>query len=318
MMHDLGHEVYLYGGTENEARCSHFVTVMPDKLREELFGHYDWDNMVFADWDPESPSWSLMNHAAIKAIKERASHGDFLCIISGICQSTIRRSLPNMRAVEWGIGYEGIIHDAFHVFESMAWMHWIYGKYGISNGRFFDTVIPNSFDPEDYVFSKEKGDYLLYLGRLTSRKGMEVVHHLAQRHKLLTAGQGSVRIEGATHCGVVRGKEKAELLANAKAVVVPTFYIEPFGGVAVEAMMSGTPVLTTDFGAFTETVVHGQTGFRCSTLGEFIDAVGLLEKLDPCIIMQYAKKFATKEIAMQYEKYFKRLQLLDGNGWYTV
>lgn len=47
--------------------------------------------------------------------------------------------------------------------------------------------------------------------------------------------------------GSVGVKERAELMAYADAVMVPTTYLEPFGGVVIEAMLSGTPAITTDF-----------------------------------------------------------------------
>ena len=47
--------------------------------------------------------------------------------------------------------------------------------------------------------------------------------------------------------GSVGVKERANLLFNADAVIVPTTYIEPFGGVVIEAMLAGTPAITTDF-----------------------------------------------------------------------
>ncbi len=319
MMTSLGHEVFLYGGTENEANVTEFITVVSEEDHAKWFGHYNWDTMVFNQWDRNEDCWILTNVKAATAIKERQRPGDFLCIIAGLCQQDLMTMVPDMRPVEWGIGYEGIIDSAHHVFESNPWMHYVYGKTGIIDGRFFDTVIPNSFDDEDFVFRSLKDDYLLYLGRLTPRKGLKIVEELAKLgHRIISAGQGDYRIPGVEHVGVVRGMVKANLIANAKAVLVPTQYIEPFGGVAVEAMLSGTPVITTDFGAFAETVRDGIDGFRCHTLGEFHDAASNVSSLKPLEIRNHAAKYLTNEIRYKYEEYFRRLALLDGLGWYTV
>lgn len=318
MMMSLGHEVYLYAGTENEAKVTEFVTVVSEDDRKKWFGHYDWDKDVFRDWDSKAECWTGMNAHVAYEISKRKKPGDFLCIIAGLCQENISKMLPDMRCVEWGIGYEGIIRNAFHVFESNPWMHYVYGIHHIKDGAFFDVVIPNSFEDEDFIFKEEKQDYLLYLGRPTQRKGLDIIRELARLgHNIISAGQGDPGIEGVKHVGVVRGKEKAELIANAKALLAPTIYIEPFGGVAVEAMLSGTPVITTDWGAFTETVRDKVDGFRCHTLGEFQKAVELVPTLFPVSIRANAEKYLTDNIRYNYQEYFERLQLLDGQGWYS-
>lgn len=318
MMTSLGHEVFLYGGTQNEADVKEHITVVSDEDIQKWFGEYDWDTRVFDQWDPEAPCWKEMNAKASLEIGARRIPGDILGIIAGRCQEQLTRDLPDMRAVEWGIGYEGILDNTFHVFESNPWMHYVYGQKGIKNGRFFDTVIPNSFDNDDYTFNDLKDDYLLYLGRLTPRKGLAVIEELAKKgHTIVTAGQGDIRIPGVEHVGVVRGKQKAELLAGAKALLCPTLYIEPFGGVAIEAMLSGTPVITTDFGAFTETVTDGVHGYRCHTMSEFEAAAIMVERLSSKTIRKHAEGFLTKCIRHDYEAYFQRLQLLDGKGWYS-
>ncbi len=83
-------------------------------------------------------------------------------------------------------------------------------------------------------------------------------------------------------------------------------------------MLSGTPVITTDFGAFVETVRDGIDGFRCHTFGEFEAAAKNVSNLKPSEIRKGAEKFLTSNIRYDYEKYFQRLQLLDGQGWYST
>lgn len=319
MMMSLGHEVYLYGGTENEAECTEFISVVSEKDRKEWFGNYEWNTMVFNEWHRDADCWKIMNLRTILEIQKRKSPGDILGIIAGLCQEQLPMALPEMRYVEWGIGYEGIIPQGLHVFESNAFMHYVYGQKGITDGRFFDAVIPNSFDDEDYIFEDYKEDYLLYLGRLTHRKGMPIVEEMAKRgHKIVVAGQGDIRIPGTEHVGVVKGRNKAKLLAGAKALLAPTLYIEPFGGVVVEAMLSGTPVITTDSGAFTETVRDGIDGFRCHTMGEFEEAAEKVRDLNSSAIRMNAEKYLTTNVRFQYDNYFKRISLLDKKGWYSV
>ncbi len=45
-------------------------------------------------------------------------------------------------------------------------------------------------------------------------------------------------------------EERLALLGKAKSVLMPTYYLEPFGGVHVEAQLCDTPVITTDWSAF--------------------------------------------------------------------
>ena len=60
--------------------------------------------------------------------------------------------------------------------------------------------------------------------------------------------------------------------------------------------MCGTQVITTDWGAFPETVEHGQTGWRCRTLDHFISAAENSRKFDPAYISQRAASLYSMEI----------------------
>ena len=81
-------------------------------------------------------------------------------------------------------------------------------------------------------------------------------------------------------------------------------------------MASGTPVITTDWGVFTETVPNRVGGFRCRVLQEFVDAVNEADSLEPLAIRIHAmSNFSLAVTALKYERFFRRLQLLWQAGW---
>jgi glycosyltransferase involved in cell wall biosynthesis len=263
------------------------------------------------------------NNNVISGIQERLEHQDFICLIAGYASKPIADEFPNEISVEFGIGYGGSFAQ-FKVFESYAWMHSCYGSKVTDphalDGKFYDTVIPSYIVEDDFPFQETSDDYYLYIGRLIERKGyqiaVDVCKHLGKR--LLIAGQGTPP-EYGEYVGVVGTEERAKLMGGAIAVFTPTIYVEPFGTVAVEAMACGTPVISTDWGAFTETVIDGVTGFRCHTLQEFVDAAEAAKGLDRASIQAYAKgRYGLDAVGLMYDRYFKRLLSLWGNGWYEV
>lgn len=169
---------------------------------------------------------------------------------------------------------------------------------------------------------------MLYFRRIVSRKGVQVASDVAKAtgHKLYVVGQGSLdnpieRLNLSTEKHIiykpaVGPEEIAELLGNAKAVLMPTYYLEPFGGVNVEAQLCGTPVITTDWGAFTETVLHGVTGYRCRVFEEFCWAVNNISNINPRKCREWAERNYTMErIGKMYEEYFQRVYRLFDDGW---
>lgn len=322
MMTDLGHEVFLYASEENEARCTEFVTIVTKEQQREWFRAEDALKPGFnLSWEAHEAHWVRSNRAAIAEIAIRKEARDFLCLIAGVCQQQIADAHPDLMTVEFGVGYQGTFAD-YCVFESYAWMHSVYATKTSAfeaRGRFYDTVIPNYYDVDDFPFAAEKDDYYLFIGRLIESKGMQVAVDTCRRlgKHLIVAGQGTPPNFGE-YVGVVDVRERGELMSRAKAVFVPTLYLEPFGGVHAEAMLCGTPVITTDWGVFPETVRHGVTGYRCRTLAEFCRAAVDVEKLDFQAIRDYAvSRFSTATVALQYQAYFERLETLWGEGWYT-
>ena len=121
------------------------------------------------------------------------------------------------------------------------------------------------------------------------------------------AGQRPVNIE------FVDAKQipsKSALFGNALATLIPARLVGPFESAAVESMLTGTPVLGSDFGAITETVIQGRTGFRCHNLGEYLHGLTLIEqeKLSRAEIAEYARKrFDMNVLAREYDRVFQAI-----------
>jgi glycosyltransferase involved in cell wall biosynthesis len=107
-------------------------------------------------------------------------------------------------------------------------------------------------------------------------------------------------------------------MAHAKALFLPTLYLEPFGYVVIEAAFSGTPSITTNFGAFPETVLDHYTGFRCDTHDDFIWAAKNIDKIKPRTCRDWAmNNFTIDRVCSMYQHYFTRILNLTGKGWYS-
>lgn len=335
MMKSLGHEVYLYASEDNDAPCDELITCITKDQQRKTFPPNNWKKDFFAiEWNSVLPYWRLMNNTAISEIGKRIQQKDFICLIGGNCQQPIAGAFPNHIAVEFGIGYEGTF-SKYRVFESYAWMHYIYGKTNQNDGSYYDAVIPNYYDPADFQVADKRGNYFLFIGRLISRKGPHIAAEICRSigAKLIVAGQGlisqkpgeivgdGITLQGdLKHVGTVNVQERNLLMSKAKAVIVQTQYIGPFEGVHVEAMMCGTPVITTDWGCFSETVIDGKTGYRTRTLGEGVWAVQNLGKLLPAQrIRDYAvKRYSIDSVRFLYQSYFLQLMDLWGKGWYST
>lgn len=320
MMKKLGHEVFLYSGEQNEALCNEHIICISENKRKEMVGssHFtevDWGNALWQDY----------NKIVIHEIEKRISEKDFICLIGGYSQKPIADYFKNHISVEFGIGYAGVFAD-FKVFESYAWMHTVYGAQSNNNasgidGKWYDVVIPNQFEESlDYELNTEPRNYALYVGRLIDRKGYKIAQDVCQAKEveLILAGPGKVEGYG-THVGEVGPEERTRLMSGAIALFTPTQYIEPFGTVHIEAMACGTPIISTDWGVFTETIQNGFNGYRCRTFQEFCDALDKVKNLDNEKIRKYAhSRFSMNVVGKQYQNYFERLSNLWNGGWYYL
>jgi glycosyltransferase involved in cell wall biosynthesis len=328
MMSDLGHEVIIYAGEDNDAK-GELVTCITREEQKQWFnvqGPEDIlrDDLALHMYETHQPHWPMWNLKVIQELVPRLQQGDFVCIIGGgvLFPPLVRAVQGKALVLEYAIGYGGVHPGAFHAFGSKSWQHVVFGmqQYEGFRGRSFDRVIPHYFDPTEFEYREEKDDYLLYLGKLKMDKGVEVASRAAELtgQRIIFAGQGPTPIPyGEVLNRRVGPDERRELLAGAKAVLVPSLYTEPFGMVAVEALLSGTPIITSPWGGLGDINVHGTTGFQCHLFRDYLQAVQHTEAIDPRDCYDEGMKYAEENVKHQYQAWLEDLSTLWQDGWMT-
>lgn len=322
MMIRQGHVVFHYGHQDSNVICTEHVTVVDRDTFNEVYGKHDHTKKLFT-FDQNDEVYQIFNRNAIREIGLRKCPDDFLLAFWGSGHKTICDAHKDMIIVEPGIGYPAGHFAPYKVFESYALYHAYLNlsKVGtcFSKSKEWenDIVIPNYFDPDDFEFSAQKDDYFLFVGRIGTAKGVDVAIEMTRRlgKKLVVAGQNAE--EGLREVGFwplpshvelfghANMEQKRHLMSRAKATICFSRFVEPFCGVHVESLLSGTPVITSDWGAFTEYNLDGITGFRCRTLEQCVQAGKDVEKIDPSVCYQWAlKKFSMEAVSFKYQKYF--------------
>jgi len=324
MMMDMGHTVYHYGVEGSNPICTENIDVVSKETYDKVHKSYDYKKEGFSYFS-ETEAQKEFNLNAIKEIYKRKQENDFLCFSFGFPQRPIYDAHQDLISCEIGVGFDGAFAP-YKVYESYSWMHTMYGKENMNHTpNIYDAVIPNYYDLNDYIYSEEKDDYFLFIARMTPAKGLEIALKCAEHvgYKLITAGVGEPHLKSPNliHVGVVDFEQRAKLMSRAKATFVTSNYVEPYGSTVVESLLCGTPVISTDFGAFTENVIHGVVGYRCRTLEQFFWATKNINNIKPINCRNYAvKNYEISHIGEKYQEFFDSLYRLriTENGWYQT
>jgi glycosyltransferase involved in cell wall biosynthesis len=325
MLHDTGHHVIHYGNERSVVKCNEHVSVTTHK---DLIKEYGATSGRKGDYKYEftdSVYQKFYTHT-ISAVAARKQPNDFLLCFWGAGHKPIAEAHPDMITVEPGIGYTQTF-ARWKVFESYAMLHAWTGLEAVKiagHVDWYNVVIPNYFDPKDFDYNEKKEDFLLLLGRPCFAKGLDIAAEIARvtNHRLIVAGAGKKEDmpDGVEFIGFADKKTRRSLLSRAKTLIAPSRYIEPFHGVLIEAAFSGTPVITVDWGAATENVIHGVTGYRCRTMDHFIWAVNNIKRIRSQDCVNWANEnFTMERVSTMYQEYFQMVHdVYEGKGWYEL
>ena len=181
---------------------------------------------------------------------------------------------------------------------------------------------PNALDLSVYPFRPHRGDYLLFLGRMSPDKGAHRAVAVAMEAGLPLKIAGKMREpkereyfaefvephlgDGIEWLGEVSHGEKVELLQHARATLFPIEWEEPFGLVMIESMACGTPVIATARGAVPEVIEHGRSGIIVDDYRIIPAALEQADRLDPRELRSYVEeRFSPMRMVRDYVKAYE-------------
>jgi len=319
LLYRRGIEVHYYGHEASTIESTQRYNIVDNDYHKKYFVT-DFEN---SQWNDSNEAQNIFSQNAYNTLINSIQEGDIVvCMWSE--QIPLLKQLSGVKVVDAHIGHLSFMGADYNIFTSTANQHFIYGKYNLNNCRWNDTVIPPICDSiEEFEYSEEKSDYILYLARLIEQKGIHIFLDIAKTYpnkKFIIAGQGDIATvtnalpSNVTYVGYAGLEKRKQLLSKAQAVISATYYIEPFGLTTIEANLSGTPVITTPWGGYVDNVVDGVTGFRCSSFSEFKEAVNNLHLINPKVCREFGEKFTAEVLIDRYIKYFNKI---NKNNWYA-
>lgn len=104
-----------------------------------------------------------------------------------------------------------------------------------------------------------------------------------------------------TYSGSLGGRQKLKFISEARALLFPVEWEEPFGMAVIEALACGTPVVAMNRGAMPEIIEHGITGFLANNEEEFEAYMKRVDELDPVECRKSVEeKFSGRRMAERY------------------
>jgi glycosyltransferase involved in cell wall biosynthesis len=192
----------------------------------------------------------------------------------------------------------------------------------------------NGIEIGKFEFNDQPKDYYAFLGRMSPEKGPVQAIQIAKKAgvKLVMAAKvdavdkvffdKSVKplIDGKQikFIGEVDHRGKVELLKNAKALLAPIQWEEPFGLFFVEAMACGTPVITMNRGSVPELIIDGKTGFIGQTNADAVKAIKNIGQLNRQDAYEHAsEKFSAVAMAKGYIEAYKKVAKLKAKSFFS-
>jgi glycosyltransferase involved in cell wall biosynthesis len=306
---ELGHDVTLFASGDSTTRAK-LVPTIPRSVR----------------LDPAQPDWLMWHTTMLDRVFSAAQefdiihfHVDFLhyplskrCPTPCVTTLHGRLDLPDLVS----------LHQHFHEQALVSISH--NQRKPLANSRWLATVhhgLPESL----YRFQPTPDDYFAFVGRMSPEKRVDRAIEIARATG--TRLRIGAKVDPADeeyfesqvrpllrhplieYIGEIDEAQKDELLGNARALLFPIDWPEPFGLVLIEALACGTPVVAYRCGSVPEVIEHGITGFIVDDQQEAVEAARYIGRIDRLVCRNaFERRFTAHRMAQHYLAVYRTLQ----------
>lgn len=321
----MGHDVTLFATADSKTSAK-LVPIWPTARSRDPYGK-TMDSPTFATW---SISEAFIRHKEFDIIHSHA--GGFMAgHFAGAIPTPVVTTIHNPVSYDF---LKQFPPEYLHYFDTIQEKHFSY-THPVAVSQFQArilkrpaTVITNGIPLENWnTFSEETGEYFAFLGYMTPDKGAaEAIQAILKTsEKLVIAGslreddpRGQSYFEEKIKpyidddkikfVGILAPDQKADFYKKAKATLMPIQWDEPFGLVAIESMVCGTPVIAWNRAAMPEIIEEGVSGYLVNSVEELTQKITEVDKLSRKKARERVEHHFTAEImAKKYVELYEKL-----------
>jgi len=305
-----GHDVTLFASGDSQTSAN-LVASVPQALRLDA---------GIADYLP----YAVLQ---LEHVRQRAHEFDVIHFHSELLHLPLARGLLGRRAVTTLHGridlgsYRAILNE----FSDMPLVSISNDqRKPVSHANWLRTIhhgLPSAVCP---FHPEPRGDYVAFLGRMSPEKRPDRAIEIAARAGVRLKMAAKVdemdreyfrsKIEPllaqphVEYVGEISEREKPEFLGNARALLFPVDWPEPFGLVMIEAMSCGTPCIAWRAGSVPEVVDHGVTGWIVDSIDGAVQAVERAALLDRRTVRaRFEQRFSAQRMAKDYLRVYEQI-----------
>lgn len=176
----------------------------------------------------------------------------------------------------------------------------------------------------NFPYEDKKEDYLAFVGSIADKKGILEAIEIAKRAKSKLKVAAKIRAEdkefyekearqllNSPHVeflGEIDNTTRNLLLKDAKAMLFPIKWDEPFGMVMIESMAVGTPVIAFNRGSVPEVIMDGKTGYIVENISQAIEVLDKLDQIKPLGCRKHIEnEFNIRETAREFNSLYSKI-----------